>query len=107
MSTQSEVLEALRLEGFTENLSIDEAGLVAGPGGSWAADDVVVDHIARFEGMSDPDDEAILLAVTASDGTKGTLTLPYGPDASGDQADAMRSLLIVAKDAAEPPDGVN
>jgi hypothetical protein len=38
-----------------------------------------IDSIDRFEGISDPEDEAIVLAVHSSvDECRGTYTLPYG-----------------------------
>jgi hypothetical protein len=38
-----------------------------------------IDSIDRFEGISDPEDEAIVLAIhSAVDGCRGTYTLPYG-----------------------------
>lgn len=41
-------------------------------------DDFEVDRTIRFEGMSNPDDNAILYAITTSDGKKGTLVDGYG-----------------------------
>lgn len=37
-----------------------------------------VDKILRFEGMSDPDDNAILYAISTQNGLKGTLVDGYG-----------------------------
>ena len=42
-------------------------------------EELVIDSIERFEGISDPEDEAILLAIhSRTDGCRGTYTLPYG-----------------------------
>lgn len=107
MSTQSEVVEALIAEGFTENLSIDDAGRIVSSNVQWDAADIVVERVFRFEGMSDPGDEAILVAVTCPDGIQGSLTMPYGREASGGQADAMRALLINARDDVADPSKTN
>jgi hypothetical protein len=37
-----------------------------------------VDKVLRFEGMSDPDDNAILYAISTNTGHKGTLVDGYG-----------------------------
>ncbi|MGC1244178.1 MAG: phosphoribosylpyrophosphate synthetase [Chryseosolibacter sp.] len=38
----------------------------------------VVDEFYRFEGMSDPDDNSIVFAISSQDGVKGTLVDAYG-----------------------------
>ncbi len=92
MSTQSEGLEALAERGFVEQIRMDDAGRLILADDSLPSDQVTVVDILRFEGMSNPDDEAIIMAIRTSDGRCGVLTLPYGPDVSGPQADAIRSL---------------
>lgn len=43
---------------------------------------LVVRHTFRFEGMTDPADEAIVLGVECPDcGARGTVVSAYGPDA--------------------------
>lgn len=42
-------------------------------------EELEIESIDRFEGISDPDDQAIVLAVRCpSDGCSGTYTVPYG-----------------------------
>ena len=41
-------------------------------------EDFYVDEIYRFEGNSDPDDNAVLYAISSSTGVKGTLVDGYG-----------------------------
>lgn len=41
-------------------------------------DDFEVVKVVRFEGMTDPDDQSILYAIQAVDGTKGLLVNGYG-----------------------------
>ena len=53
-----------------------------------------VDHVYRYEGPSDPDEEAIVLALSCPVcGAKGTLVSGYGPATDPDDID-----LIVALD---------
>lgn len=93
MDTQTEAIERLQNAGYVENLSIDDDGKIVNRSHRWSPVEVVIDELLRFEGMSSPDDEAMLLAVTGPDGTRGTISLPYGPDLSGQQADAIRLLV--------------
>lgn len=41
-------------------------------------EDFEVVQVHRFEGMTDPDDQSVLYAIAAADGTKGTLVNGYG-----------------------------
>ncbi len=46
----------------------------------YAPEDLVVDELVRFEGESDPDDEAVLFALRTRDGrVRGTFVATYGP----------------------------
>jgi hypothetical protein len=50
-------------------------------------------EIVRFEGTSDPSDEAVMVAVANRDGAPvGTFTTPYGPLASADEAAILAHL---------------
>ena len=44
----------------------------------FAPDSFTISHVYRFEGMTNPSDNAVLYGVEANDGTKGTLTDAYG-----------------------------
>ncbi len=46
----------------------------------YAPEEVDIVNFYRFEGMSDPGDNSILYEIQTSDGAKGTLVTPYGPD---------------------------
>lgn len=50
----------------------------------YAPEDVHIQNFYRFEGDSNPDDEAILYAIQTTDGIKGTLVDAYGPSADAD-----------------------
>jgi hypothetical protein len=54
---------------------------------------LVIEEVARFEGISDPADEAIVLALHCrEDGVKGTFTVPFGPGMGALDAEMMRRL---------------
>jgi hypothetical protein len=57
------------------------------------ADQALVDHIYRYEGPSDPDEEAIALALSCPVcGAKGTLVSGYGPSTDPDAIELIVSL---------------
>jgi len=56
-------------------------------------EDLRVDRQYRFEGVSDPDDQAIVFALSSSDGRiRGTYTAAYGPASLPRDAEVLRRL---------------
>jgi hypothetical protein len=62
------------------------------------ANHMVGDHrLYRLEGASDPDDMVAVAALRCpSCGTRGTLVLKFGPEASAEEADVLRCLDVPA-----------
>jgi hypothetical protein len=80
MKTLSSCINKLVLDGYTGNLKVTEKGLFSIENDKYyKPQDVHIKNFFRFEGASDPADNAILYAVELGDGTKGTLTDAYGP----------------------------
>jgi hypothetical protein len=66
-------------EGYTEDFGISEQGLESLQKHSYySPNEIEIVNFYRFEGESDPDDNAILYVIETSDGTKGTLIDAYG-----------------------------
>ncbi|MFN2437755.1 MAG: hypothetical protein ABR503_01050 [Chitinophagaceae bacterium] len=66
-------------DGYTEDFRITANGLEALQHHKiYQPEEVNIINFFRFEGPSDPDDNAILYVIEAKDGTKGTLTDAYG-----------------------------
>lgn len=79
MKTVLELTETLREEGFIEDFSIKDDTIVSSPDNkSYSPEDLIIEKTERYEGDSNPSDNAILYAITAKDGTKGVLTDSYG-----------------------------
>jgi hypothetical protein len=91
------VTDAVRLLdslGFDSTVTIaDRAVHCSSCGSVYSPDDIVVHHTVRFEGPSDPGDEAIVLGVELpSCGAKGVIVSAYGPDADPELLDVVTAL---------------
>lgn len=99
MATVSEVLSKLRDEGYTVDFNIKDNCLVC-HGNSLQINpgEFVVDRHYRFEGMSDPADEAVIYAISSTQNNiKGTLLNGYGIS-SEEMADELIKALEVNPD---------
>src|SRR5262245_54522960 len=99
METVHEAIERLERAGYSEQLR-------AGPEGFLDVDTrrvhppetLIVEEIVRFEGESDPGDEAVVFALrTADDSMRGTFVATYGPS-----ADPLSGALIRRLGTARP-----
>ena len=93
METMSEALDRLAKVGFGDDLVPDGPQLRAvGTGARHDPAALAVVEVVRFEGPTDPADEAVVFALTTATGEPvGTLTMPYG-QAGGDDADIVQRL---------------
>lgn len=73
------VMNGLTERGYTEHFMLRGGQLRGARSGKiFAPHQVAVAEVYRFEGVSDPDDMAILYALEARGGVRGTLTDAYG-----------------------------
>lgn len=73
MDTLSEVMTILRGRGYTDDLTLESSCLSCGEC-KLNPDEFVIDKVYRFEGESNPDDEASLYAISSEKhGVKGLL----------------------------------
>lgn len=93
MDTLADRMRQLEAAGWAKQLSVSDAGLRCDDCRCWAApDDVIVDVVYRFEGPSDPADEAVLFAVAMPCGHRGVLPATYGKDTEPDVVDVVKRL---------------
>lgn len=79
MKSLSTCLNRMIADGYTEDFKITDAGLEALHNARrYQPNEVRVVNFFRFEGASDPDDNAILYVIETTDGLKGTLIDGYG-----------------------------
>jgi hypothetical protein len=80
MPTLTEKINKALQQGYTENFKITARGLTDEMGGKYySAAEIHIPNFHRFEGYSDPEDNAILYWIETSDGRKGILVDAYGP----------------------------
>lgn len=93
--TVSGALNQLAMEGYTEDFSAGSHGVQCKHcAGNHTSEGAVVEKIYRFEGASNPDDQAIVLGLRCRVcAAKGVLVTGYGPSTDPDQVALILSLL--------------
>ncbi len=81
--TVTEAVQLLQVKGYDAVLTVERGEIhCAACAGRHDAEALTVHHTYRFEGESDPGDEAIVLGVEIGDcGARGIIVSAYGPDA--------------------------
>lgn len=96
--TVVEEMQALRQRGYTADFSVtpdgqlqcNSCGHIHEPG------DAVIESTARFEGSSNPDDQAVVFGLRCETcGVRGVLVAAYGPTATAEEAAVVTALSDV------------
>ena len=93
--TVVEEIEALRRHGFTADFSATPDGQLrcVACGHTHSPSDAVIESTARFEGASNPDDQAVVYGLRCDRcGVRGVLVAAYGPTASAEEAAVITAL---------------
>lgn len=78
-NTLSQTLRDLKKKGYKHDFNLLENELESKSlNMQYAPDKFIIHKVYRFEGMSDPGDNAIIYAVETNNGIKGTLVDSYG-----------------------------
>lgn len=94
METMQEAVQRFERQGFRQNFRAAPKGRLTVDGDVlYEPEELVVEEVARFEGSSDPSDEAVLFALRTADGkVRGTFAATYGPQADPSTIEAVRRL---------------
>ena len=80
MKTLSSCVNSLQILGYDTQFKANEKGLQSIKTKKiFLPHEVQITHYYRFEGESDPSDNAIAYAIETNDGEKGTLVDAFGP----------------------------
>src|SRR4029453_5495540 len=103
METEQQAIARLRAGGYEHEFEMVEDGIRCPECDQVVApEEVRIDETVRFEGSSNPSDEAVVFALSPRpSGHKGPLVAALGPGVEGDVADVFRRLGRHGR--AEPP----
>ncbi|MBD3749555.1 MAG: phosphoribosylpyrophosphate synthetase [Sphingobacteriales bacterium] len=96
--TLSEAMNSLKEQGFTYEFDFKNAHLIKQQNnGEFKAHQLKIVEIHRFEGMTNPDDSAILYAIQCEDGSKGLLVDAYGVYADPEKTAFIDQIEILSE----------
>lgn len=84
----SKALEELKEMGFTIDFNLKEDTIKQNP------DHFEIIHIYRYEGQSNPDDEAIVYGIKSKNNEKGVFVAGYAANSDNEAALALYNLSI-------------
>ena len=89
MTTLSQVLDKLKLKGVDNEIRMNEASQMISEAlhKIYQPEDLTIFKTFRFEGCSDPDDNAILYVIEDKDGNTGYIIDAYGAYSNHDGAE--------------------
>jgi hypothetical protein len=91
--TVTEALNDLKKRNFTMDFNLAENCIVCNEH-KFRIDDFEIVEFYRFEGNTDPADEAIVYAIESKTGLKGVLVSGYGISAEGMSAEMAKKLKL-------------
>jgi len=98
MKTLSECVNSLVEQGYSESFRVKNKLLVGDNNKkNYLPGKVHIVNFYRFEGDSDPGDNAILYAIETDDGTYGVLVDAYGSAADASVSDFIRQVSDINK----------
>ena len=91
--TVTEAVNGLKKRGFTLDFNLEENCLICSDK-NYDLADFEITEVYRFEGNTDPADEAVVYGVESKDGQKGVLVSGYGISAEGMSAEMAKKLTL-------------
>lgn len=85
-------INTLRQRGFTIDFNVEDDYILKGTS-KMDVNDIYIVDVYRYEGDTDPSDEAVVYALECSAGEKGILVTGYGASAVDGNAAALLSKL--------------
>jgi hypothetical protein len=89
--TVTEAINALRAKGFDLDFNLQENCIVCN-NNTYNVDEFDIVDVYRYEGNSDPADEAAVYAIQSTNGDKGILVTGYGLSTDEMSADLLSKL---------------
>ncbi len=92
-ATVTEAINVLRAQGFNIDFNLEENSIVY-HAGKFAHDEFDIVETYRYEGNSDPGDEATVYGIESTSGVKGILVTGYGISTDNASTAMLRKLGI-------------
>ncbi len=87
-ATVSKALDDLNEKGFTFDFNLHEDDIIKNP------HQYEIEHIYRYEGDSNPDDEATVYGIKSSSGKKGVFVAGFSANSENDAARVLNEISI-------------
>lgn len=85
-STLVELINYLSKNGYRDDFIAREDHIIAiYSKKKYGPEELLIVDTYRFEGMTNPSDEVLVLVIEANDGNKGTIVIPYNSDHDQDE----------------------
>ena len=91
--TVTAAVQGLKQRGYTLDFNLSENCIVCHED-KFNPEDFEITEVYRFEGNSDPADEAVVFAIKSNKGHKGILVNGYGPSSDEMSAEMAKKLSI-------------
>lgn len=91
--TMTEAVNELKKRGFNVDFNLGENCIICNDD-KFDVKDFEIVEVYRFEGNTDPSDEAIIYAIESVNGMKGVLVSGYGISAEGMSAEMAKKLSM-------------
>ncbi len=97
-ATVSQALAELKEKGFTKDFNLEENRIVENP------DDFEIVHIYRYEGESDPGDEATIYGIRSKNGENGVFVTSHFDFSNDNAGKILHDISIKGRENRPQPD---
>jgi hypothetical protein len=91
-ATVAEALEELNKKGFIHDFNLQDETIKKNP------HNYEIEHVYRYEGDSDPDDEAVVYGIVSNSGQRGVYVAGFSPNSESEAASVLAKLCIEGND---------
>lgn len=99
MATLSSCMNTVVKQGYIDNFEVENGKLQSpSTGKGYDSREVEIDNFYRFEGNSNPADNAVLYAMKTNDGTKGIIVDAYGTYSNNELNKFLKEVQEIHKD---------
>lgn len=96
MESLRDAIGRLERRGYVESFRAGSRGMLHAAqddGRTFAPEDLIIEEVVRFEGPTDPEEQAVIFALRSDDGrVRGTFVTTYGPPVDPNNAAAIERL---------------